>query len=106
MVGRGGGELDEANASTLEALVQPLDGNKPIALDFSDLEFMGAAGIEVLLRLSCDHQRGGGSITVVRCSEPVKRLLAMCGLDAAEHPYSAKVPSTDLDALGGVGLRV
>jgi anti-anti-sigma factor len=95
------GELDDANAHTLETALQRLDGDKAIALDLSRLEFMSAAGVEVLVRLAAANR----NVEVVHCSAPVERLLSICGLDAAEHQWSAEVPSDERSALGAVGLR-
>jgi anti-anti-sigma factor len=95
------GELDDANAGTLEAGLKGLDGNKPVALDLSRLEFMSAAGVEVLVRLAGASR----SVEIVHCSAPVARMLSICGLDSAEHGWSAEVPAAERSALGAVGLR-
>ena len=99
------GELDDANVGTLEAALQRLDGDKTITLDLSRLEFMSAAGVELFMRLAADMRLADRSIQVVHCSRPVTRLLAMCGLDTAEHQLSAEVSADDRSALGPMGLR-
>jgi anti-anti-sigma factor len=99
------GELDDANVGTLDAELHRLDGNKAITLDLSRLEFMGAAGIELFVRLAEEMRLADRRIQVVHCSAPVARLLSMCGLDAAEHPLSGGVPADERSALGDMGLQ-
>jgi anti-anti-sigma factor len=98
------GELDDANVDMLDAELQRLDGGKPITLDLSRLEFMGAAGIELFVRLAEEMRRVDRRVQVVHCSPPVARLLAMCGLDTAEHELSDEVPEDERSALGPMGL--
>jgi anti-anti-sigma factor len=95
------GELDDANAGALEAGLQELDGDKAIALDLSRLEFMSAAGVEVLVRLAYANR----SVEIVHCSAPVERLLSTCGLDSQKHGLPADVPAGERSALGAMGLR-
>jgi anti-anti-sigma factor len=98
------GELDDANVGMLDAELQRLDGNKPIVLDLSRLEFMGAAGIELFVRLAEEMRLVDRRVQVVHCSAPVARLLSMCGLDTGEHPLSGEVPADERSALEDLGL--
>jgi anti-anti-sigma factor len=98
------GELDDANVDMLDAELQRLDGDKAITLDLSRLEFMGAAGVELFVRLAEEMRLVDRRVQVVHCSAPVARLLSMCGLDTAEHPLSGEVPADERSALGDLGL--
>jgi anti-anti-sigma factor len=98
------GELDDVNAGTLEAELRRLDGNKPIGLDFSRLEFMSGAGVELLLRLASDAARGNRRVEVVKSSRAVERLLSVCDLDTAGPALSDAVSSSEHSALGTMGL--
>jgi anti-anti-sigma factor len=98
------GELDDANVDALDAELQRLDGRKAITLDLSRLEFMGAAGIELFVRLASEMREADRRIQVVHCSTPVARLLSICGLDTAEHELSPEVPADERSALGPIGL--
>jgi anti-anti-sigma factor len=98
------GELDDANVDVLDAELQRLDGPKAIALDLSRLEFLGAAGIELFVRLATEMREADRRVQVVHCSAPVARLLGMCGLDTAEHELSDEVPADERSALGPMGL--
>ena len=72
------GELDMASAGTLEAELQRLDGDKPIALDLTELDFMDSAGLSLLLRTAA---AGMHFEHVNRGSGQPARLLDLSGVD-------------------------
>jgi anti-anti-sigma factor len=98
------GELDDVNAGTLEVELRRLDGNKPIGLDFSRLEFMSGAGVELLLRLASDAARGNRRVEVVKSSRAVERLLSVCDLYGGAC-FVRRLSSSERSALGAMGLR-
>lgn len=72
-----GGELDLSNADQLESTLQDLTKEAPVALEFdlADLDFMDSSGIAVLIRYA-----SVANVSIVRCSESVRRLLRATGL--------------------------
>jgi len=84
------GELDMANAATLEAELDRAAGGgaSPITVDMRELEFIDSTGIATLVaahrRL---NERGGERVRLVRSrSNAVRRVMDLTGLDA-ELPF-------------------
>ncbi|MFN2534444.1 MAG: STAS domain-containing protein [Pseudonocardiaceae bacterium] len=79
------GELDASTAPHLEHLLGQLrhDGHHQITLDLSELAFLGAAGLGVLVRTHHDLLATGGALVLTRPTRMVQRILAITGLDAA-----------------------
>jgi anti-anti-sigma factor len=70
------GELDASNAPEVtEALRDQLRRDSELILDTTDLSFMDAQGVRMLLRLGKEATERGTSLTVVNCSRAVRRLL-------------------------------
>lgn len=79
------GELDTSTAPHLEHLLDQLcqDGHQQIALNLSQLAFLGAAGLRVFIRTHQDLRATGGTLVLTRPNRMVQRVLAITGLDAA-----------------------
>jgi len=71
------GELDFANAGTLESELEQRDG-KPVVLDLRPLEFLDTAGISLLWRAA---RRPESQIEVHCGSGQPSRVLRLCGVD-------------------------
>jgi anti-anti-sigma factor len=70
------GELDASNAPDVTARLQEeFRRAGELTLDTTDLSFMGAQGIRMLMKLGKEAAERGTSVTVVNCSSAVKRLL-------------------------------
>jgi anti-sigma B factor antagonist len=79
------GELDASTAPHLAHLLDQLchHGHHQIALDLSQLAFLGAAGLGVFVRTHQELQVTGGTLVLTRPTRMVHRILAITGLDAA-----------------------
>ncbi|HVV09476.1 anti-sigma factor antagonist [Amycolatopsis sp.] len=72
------GELDLATAPQAEALLLPrLTGTGPLVLDLSGLTFLGAAGLNLLLRARLLATRQGIELRLVARSRAVLRVLEL-----------------------------
>jgi anti-anti-sigma factor len=70
------GELDASNAAQVTArLREELSRTNQLALDTSDLTFMGSQGLHMLIELGAEAVQRGTSVLVSHCSPQVKRLL-------------------------------
>ena len=78
------GELDASTAPYLGHLLDQLcdDGHQQIALDLSQLAFLGAAGLRVFIRTHQALRATGGILILTRPNRMVHRILAITGLDA------------------------
>jgi anti-sigma B factor antagonist len=79
------GELDASTAPQLAHLLDQLrhDGHHQIALDLSELAFLGAAGLGVFVRTHQELLATGGTLVLTQPTRMVHRILAITGLDAA-----------------------
>jgi anti-sigma B factor antagonist len=60
-----------------------------VRIDLGELEFCDSAGIRALLAFRRIHERQGRTVTIVRATPTVWRLLEMCGVTdhlVVEHP--------------------
>ena len=73
------GELDMATAGQLHDVLDGLrrDGFHRVVLDLSGLEFLGAAGLSVLLRADAQFRAVGGHVTLTQPTALVRRVLAI-----------------------------
>ena len=76
------GELDLATAAELDAQLRELmdAGFRNILLDLSELTFMGATGVRLILELDTLARRDGLELGLVQGPEPVRRVFEICGL--------------------------
>jgi anti-sigma B factor antagonist len=77
------GELDMATAGQLQEVLDGLrrDGYHRVVLDLSRLEFLGVAGLTVLLHADAEFRAVGGCIILTQLNALVRRVLALTDLD-------------------------
>lgn len=76
---RAHGEIDVVTAPHLH---DSLDEHKgPIVLDLSDVTFMDASGVRVIIQALQNKE-----ITIVRARPNIQKLLSICGLDNLVTP--------------------
>jgi anti-anti-sigma factor len=73
------GEIDLATAPRLAEMLALFDG--PIAVDCARLEFIDAAGLEVLVRAAREH----GGLTLQNASPMLVRLVKLAELEHVLH---------------------
>jgi anti-anti-sigma factor len=77
------GEIDLSNAGELAGVADNLDGAAVIILDMSGVSFLDAAGVTALLRLAARLNLTGRHLILTGTDHyPVRRPIAICGLDA------------------------
>lgn len=90
-------EIDMANADELgEALLSALDGSPAVVADMSQTTFCDSSGLNTLIQASKKAAARGGELRIAACTPPVRRLLAVTGMDQRLHLF-ASVP----DAIAG-----
>lgn len=76
------GQIDAHTAPDLDAVLLGLPGDASASVDLSSVTFIDSSGLRVLVRAEKRLAGGGGGLTIVRPSEPVRRLLEITGLAA------------------------
>jgi anti-sigma B factor antagonist len=81
----------EHDLSTIHALSDALSraiavDDRDLVVDLSNVEFMGAATIGVLVRARLDVQARGRTLTLRAPSRVASRVLGLCGVDLVESP--------------------
>ncbi|MGH3567266.1 MAG: STAS domain-containing protein [Pseudonocardia sp.] len=78
------GELDMATAAQLATVLDELrrSGSRLVVLDMARLDFLGAAGLSVLVRADSAFRADGGRIVLAGLTPIVRRILAITHLDA------------------------
>ena len=71
------GEADLSNIGTLETELHHVNGEMPVLLDLSHLDFMDSTGLALLARAA----DGTSSLAIRNASGQVERLLHLCGVD-------------------------
>ena len=76
------GELDIATVGKLEETLHELHeaGFARIVVDLRDLEFLGSAGLRLLVMEHDLARRGGHEFALIAGPPPVQRVLELCGL--------------------------
>jgi anti-anti-sigma factor len=76
------GELDMANAPTLESVVDgaELDGKAMVVLDLQQLQFIDSTGLRIILSLRERTLATGREFAVTPGSQQVQRLLSLTGV--------------------------
>jgi anti-anti-sigma factor len=92
------GEIDGLTAPVLAGLVGALveGGRRDVVLDLSELTFMDAAGLRVIVEASSRLGAAGRTITVRSPSAIVRRTLEITGLDALIEVSSAVLTAETL----------
>jgi len=77
------GELDLDGADVLTTTASDLieQGNRDLVLEMAQVSFCDSMGLNALLRILRQATSAGGSLVLVSPTDPVKRLLSMCGVD-------------------------
>lgn len=77
------GELDMATAAELATVLDELrrSGSRLVVLDMARLDFLGAAGLSVLVRAESAFRADGGRIVLTGLTPIVRRILAATQLD-------------------------
>jgi anti-anti-sigma factor len=76
------GELDIATSPRLRAaLSSPADGSVLVILDLSELTFMDASGLSVILSAHDRLRENGGRLVLTPGPRPVQRLFEITGTD-------------------------
>jgi anti-sigma B factor antagonist len=77
------GEIDVSNCAELEErLGDQLAKESPTVLDMREVEFIGSAGVRVLLQWAGQARKLGFAVAIVASSKAVLRPLAVTGADA------------------------
>ena len=78
------GELDLANAPAVDAALRGAEaaGAGDIVLDLTDLDFLGSAGLRVILQADERARARGSSLTILP-SDAVRRLTDLTGLTSS-----------------------
>lgn len=78
-----GGEVDLETAASLgdHALGAIQEVSAHLVLDLTGLTFMDSTGLKVLLTVQSRAELAGGSFAVAGASRPVRKILALTGLD-------------------------
>ena len=91
------GEVDLETAAGLgdHALAALHDVSPHLVLDLTGVTFMDSTGLKVLLSTQRRADLAGGSMCIVGADRPVRRILALTGLDEAFTLYDtyAEVPA-------------
>jgi anti-anti-sigma factor len=75
------GDLDVATVPALDRALRRAEADV-VVLDLRRVQFMGCAGVELLLRIDGRMRQHGGRLVVVRGPEQVERLFALVGVDS------------------------
>jgi anti-anti-sigma factor len=76
------GELDLASAPTVSECLRRLSARREqVLLDLDELAFIDMSGLRAVLTAAEDASRDGWAFAVTRGSAPVRRLIALVGID-------------------------
>jgi anti-sigma B factor antagonist len=90
------GEIDGSNAGQVAGLADDLDGATVIILDMGGVSFLGAAGLTALLQLAARLSLAGGHLVLTGTDHrPVRRPIAICGLDSILDCRSTMAESSE-----------
>ncbi|MFC1408553.1 STAS domain-containing protein [Streptacidiphilus sp. N1-12] len=88
------GVLDLDSADALAAAASDLveRGSCDLVLEMAQVTFCDSMGLNALLRVLRQAKGAGGSLTLLSPSDPVKRLLSMCGVDQIISAHDGPSP--------------
>ncbi|MHA6758197.1 STAS domain-containing protein [Streptacidiphilus sp. PAMC 29251] len=77
------GDLDLGGGDTLTAAAAALieAGHRDLVLEMAQVAFCDSMGLNALLRILRQAMNAGGSLVLLSPTDPIKRLLSMCGVD-------------------------
>jgi anti-anti-sigma factor len=93
------GELDLASAATLSACLdgQLAEGRRHLGVDLTELTFIDATGLSVLVRAHHQLLEHRGALVIVEMSDRCRQLIGLVGLDhtllIADQPVVRTQPS-------------
>jgi anti-sigma B factor antagonist len=80
------GDLDlDATDDLWRCIEQVRTSGRPVVVDFSEATFMDSSGVNLLLRAYAVQGRLPEAVTLRRPSDPVRRTLALTGIDGGFH---------------------
>jgi anti-sigma B factor antagonist len=83
---RASGEIDHANVGMLEEELGRAFGSDAsvIVLDMGDVDFIGVAGVHVLLSGAARARENGNRLSIwLGSGAPVRRTIELCGVESA-----------------------
>ncbi len=83
---RASGEIDQANVGMLEEELGRAFGSDAsvIVLDMGDVDFIGVAGVHVLLSGAARARENGNRLSIwLGSGAPVRRTIELCGVESA-----------------------
>jgi anti-anti-sigma factor len=75
------GELDMATAPELEEAIESAQGGSAILIDLRGLTFIDSEGIKALLRVYAAGQNGNSTVSFIRGTDNVQRVLQVAGVE-------------------------
>ncbi len=89
------GRLDIATAPHVSETIAGMvaSGTRRISLDLGQVSFLDSEGVKVLLKIYQFIRISGGTIRMVSCSQPVRRILDLLSLGAILECPAATVGS-------------
>ncbi len=80
------GPLDQYAAESLKTTVLPfLEAGSDVSFDFSDVEYIHAAALQVLIALQKDVKAGGRTVTLFGVGTRVRELFRISGTEDLFH---------------------
>lgn len=74
------GKIDNAGSEELKAALLPLMTGSPVALDFTNVEYVTSSGFRVLMVAYKEQQAKKGRIVLGNMNEPLRGFFDMAGL--------------------------
>lgn len=90
------GDVDLLTAPHLAAAIEDAQSRTPsVLLDLSNVDFLGSAGLSVLVEAARRADGSAGRLAVLVTRHPVRRAIEVTGLDAALTLFDATDAATD-----------
>lgn len=74
------GQIDSHTSSLLDEALTAVAGDVPLSVNLAGITFVDSSGLRVIVGAHKRQLSGGGSLTIVKPSVPVARLLDITGL--------------------------
>ena len=100
------GELDVLTAPALDRLLTELlqAGYRQLSIDSSGVQFLGAAGVNVICRATVRYREAGGRLQVIALPAHIRHILARTGLDSGldlDGPSSPRAATSSVTRVNG-----
>jgi len=80
------GPLDQYAAESLKTVVLPyLEAGSDVSFDFSDVDYIHAAALQVLIALQKEVKAGGRTVTLLGAGTRVRELFRISGTEDLFH---------------------